>query len=253
MEAFAGPVPLWLFLVAILIAASLLTGIVLAPRLLSLRPDFQVQPGLTSETILAEGCCIPILTVAVTSLNGFTGIVSMRATPSGNLNATVEGGPVDFLGTGTDLIAIMVWTSIPGNYTVIITGTSRELSHSNTVAIIAQDFTVNASPDPLIVTNYSTGNSTTITIAAVNGFYGNLTDLIVFHTFPSCFNIDPLRFDPGSFNVVLPRSGSVSVKIAVTSYPQNYQNCSLSFTAYVTVQSAIPYSNTKAAFTVITR
>jgi hypothetical protein len=182
------PIPAWFALVAILVTASVSTLLFWGPNLLIPRPDFQVQPNSSSQTILA-GChsgqgtfTVSHCTngseskILVKSLNGFTGIVTLTVATPANVNATIIGyntNPVAILGPN-DTVWLDISAGLAGNYTVAITGTSGQLSHTVNVSIIAEDMTFQDSSNSLVVPQGSRANMT-ITMKGVNGLYGNLT------------------------------------------------------------------------------
>ena len=171
------PVPLWVVLVGILTTASVATAITLGPRLFNNRPDFQVQSELSSVQTLRHLTGYSFR-VFVRSQNGFSGVVSMTVTPSNNLNAWIWGGimpqpptgPIVLLGTN-DSLRVDVSSSITGNYTVTVTGSSNGVSHSTTIPVVIQDFAASASPSSVTVVA-GQNVSSTIKISGVNGLGG---------------------------------------------------------------------------------
>src|SRR3989442_536570 len=180
-------IPFWLALVAILVTASVTALLLWGPNLLNPKPDFQLQPNLSSQTLLVgchhggtswlAGCTNgSISKISVKSINGFAGIVTLAAATPANVNATItgyNGNPVAILGPN-DTVFLGVSAGVAGNLTVAITGTSGQLSHSVSVTIIAQDMTFQDSVDPLVVPQNSKANIT-VTMHSVNGVHGNLT------------------------------------------------------------------------------
>ena len=185
-----SPVPIWLALVAILVAASVTVAVFLEPNPLATRPDFHLRPGSSSQTLLV-GChhvsttlwlagCIngKVSKIMVQSLNGFSGIVTLTAATPAKVNATLtgyDGNPLVILGSNTnDSLFLGIYAGIAGNFTVAITGTSGQLSHTVNVSIDAQDMTFLDVPNALLVPQGSRANMT-ITMKGVNGLHGNLT------------------------------------------------------------------------------
>ncbi len=98
----------------------------------SLTPDFAISSSSSSLTI-KSGSSDSSTIITVTSLNGFTGTVSLAAssTLGTSLNPTSISG-----GAGTSQLSITVpANTAAGTYTVTVTGTSGTLSHSTTVTV----------------------------------------------------------------------------------------------------------------------
>ena len=134
--------------------------------------DFAVTPRApTSVTVL--GNAQATFTLTVTPLSGFTGTVTFPSTVNVrsltcNLNpASIALGPA----TNTT----MSCNGAAGNYTVTVAGTSGILSHSATVTVIVQDFSVSASTVTPLAINPGSSGSSTITVSPVNGFTGSVT------------------------------------------------------------------------------
>src|SRR5205809_411576 len=131
-------------------------------------------------------------TITLSSLNGFTGTVSLSATssptgpslssavspscPTASRNpATVSLSPRS---TATSTLTFQTQPSTPtGTYTVTVTGSSGSLSHSTTVSVsvaVNPDFSSSADPSSFTLSRSSTDNST-ITITSLNGFSGTIS------------------------------------------------------------------------------
>jgi len=194
-------------LLGILVTAVILVGFYEGPGIFGL-PDFQLHPSPVSlPMLLTSGSDIM---VTVTSMNAFSGIVTVTATGP-NLRTSVYGpnspNPVALLGTSYTLTVHVSSTAL-GNHTLTITGTSNILTHSVKVPIIVEDISFTPSPSPIVAARGSSVNST-VTVAGLNGLYGNLTLTVHQNSF-----LDPTVFGNASFipnKVVLPRD------IAVTS------------------------------------
>jgi len=134
-------------------------------------PNFQVTADPSSLTIQVGNSGTS--TITLTSINGFAGIVALASSvsPSGLIcNLT----PPSVTGSGTSILSCS--SPAAGNFVVTITGTSGSLSHSATVSysVVAQDFSVSASPIAVPVNAGAAGTST-ITVAPINGFTGTVT------------------------------------------------------------------------------
>ncbi len=114
--------------------------------------------------------------LTVTSANGFTGVVSLSVS---GLPAGASGvfTPSSITGAGTANLAVTTSVTIaPGVYNLTITGTSGVLVHSVGVQLIVNpatpgDFTLAATD--ITVKRNKTG-SETVSVAATNGFTGNV-------------------------------------------------------------------------------
>jgi hypothetical protein len=103
-------------------------------------PDFSITANPTSLTIRQGTSATSLLTL--TSLNGFTGTVSLSAT----ISPLVRHGPTATLsptsvtlssgGTGSSTLTVSTARNTPtGTYAVTVTGVSGSISHSVTVTV----------------------------------------------------------------------------------------------------------------------
>jgi hypothetical protein len=144
-----------------------------APMAEFFKSDFSITSNPVSLTFLARATSNS--TVSISSINGFTGTVTLAAnsSPIGlslALNPTSMTVPQG--GTGTSILSVT--TDTAANYTVTVTGTSGALSHNTTLTIIVQDFTITANPT-ILKSNRGASTTSTITISAVNHFAGTVT------------------------------------------------------------------------------
>ncbi len=157
LERLRRPVPVWMLLVGILVTASVATGVFIGPSYLGPKPDFSLQPVQTSGPVFAGAISYRgalVFRIGVTSVNGFSGIVSFSAPAPAGLDVRVQGigspNPVAILGRN-DTIDVSVGANNVGNYTLTVTGTSGALSHSVTLMVIAQTITFTANPDLIVI------------------------------------------------------------------------------------------------------
>src|SRR2546430_835556 len=107
-------------------------------------------------------------TITVTSVNGFTGIVSLTETaPAGLTCGAISPSNI----TGSGIATVSCNASIAANYTLALTGTSGSLTHSTTAMFRFNDFSVAALPTSITV-NVGTSASSTLSVRALNGFTG---------------------------------------------------------------------------------
>ena len=107
--------------------------------------------------------------VTVGALNGFTGTVSLSVggLPSG---ASGSFSPSEVAAPGTSTLDVATSaTTVGGNYTVTIRGTANGLTHTTTVTLAVQDYSITVSPSSRTV---SRGGSTSyaVTVNAINGY-----------------------------------------------------------------------------------
>jgi hypothetical protein len=165
------PIPLWVLLIVLIAAASVIAGFVFVPNLLAPKPDFQLNASTKSETLLAreDGS----FDVEVTSLNNFTGILSASVNhPSGLSTSLYAPDAIPLYHTVT--IHVQVLPLIVGNYSVTVVVVSGKISHSVSVPYVVEGLLVGSGPNPLNIAYGSRGNET-LTITGQNGFSGNLT------------------------------------------------------------------------------
>lgn len=147
-------------------------------------------------------------TITVTAINGFTGTVTLTASPSSGLNATVS--PMTLLGgSGTATLAVNSTTF--GSYSVIVTGTGSPGTQSVTVTVtvVGPDFGIVLSPSALMV---APGSSATVRVnlTSINGFSGTVS------LTSALSSPGPLvTFSPAS--VIVPASGSMSSTVSVSA------------------------------------
>ena len=110
-------------------------------------------------------------TINVGSSNGFAGSVGLALSGCpANATCTVDSSVT---APGTAQLNVTTGATTPvGTYTLTITGTSGTLTHTTTVTLnvtaAASDFTISASPTPIVIARGTSGK-VTITIGAVAG------------------------------------------------------------------------------------
>jgi len=123
---------------------------------ISAAPDFTIaaSPASVSTTQGSSGSS----TVTVSSLNGFTGTVSLSASgaPSG---ASASVSPSSVVGSGSATLSLASGTAAAGTYSVTVRGTSGSLSHATSVT--------------WTITSASTGNSGSLVWTRQWGTGGN--------------------------------------------------------------------------------
>ena len=137
-------------------------------------------PGAVDSTQSATS------TITITALNHFNGIVNLADTvPVGLTCGSITPTSV----TGSGAATVSCGASVAGNYTLTITGSSGSLLHSATVVLRFQDFTI-TSTSPAAV-NAGQSSTSTVTVAAVNGFAGTVTFSVTAPPSLTCGSFSP--------------------------------------------------------------
>jgi subtilase family serine protease len=137
--------------------------------------DFTLSasPSTVSVTQGSQGTT----TVTITPQDGFTGSVTFSALnlPSG-VTAAFSPNPAN---TSSTLTLTVSDSTTPGNYQVMIQGTSGGLTNTTlielTVNQLAQSFSLSASPSSVTIARGGASGTSTITVTPVNGFDSNVT------------------------------------------------------------------------------
>ena len=137
-------------------------------------PDFSLTASPSSQTVSAGAG--GSYTATVTAGTGFTGVVtfSVSGLPAG---ASAIFAPTTVTAAGSTTLSVNTAASTPaGSYPLVVTGTSGQLSRSKTVTLIVAngDFTISATPSSRTLNRGDT-TTFTVTIAAVQGFSGNVS------------------------------------------------------------------------------
>jgi plastocyanin len=141
-------------------------------------PDFSIASSPASLGVI-QGVSSNSSTITLTSLNGFSGTVTLGSTVSQSglsLSFNPTSVTISTGGSGTSTLTISTSTTPPGFYTATINGMSGSTTNTTTVNITVTipDFNIRTSPPNLSITQGST-STVTITIASLSGFKGTLT------------------------------------------------------------------------------
>lgn len=151
-----------------------------SPVLSSTSPSFGIV-ALPSSVSFPVGSSITT-DINLTSINSFSGAVSLAATVS---NASLANRPTAVLtnptlqlapgGMNSTIMTVFTTSLTPsGFYTVNVTGTSGTLTNSTVVRVGVQDFSISANPTSLTLPEGYSGTSL-ITLTAQGGFNGSVS------------------------------------------------------------------------------
>jgi len=135
-------------------------------------PDFSVSASPSTQTVVEGGSAN--YSIAITSLNGFTGAVNLSVSglPTGS-NGAFSPNPT----TSSSSLSITTSTSTPpGTYSLTITGVSGSLTRTTNVTLVVSPpgFSLSASPASQTVRRGSS-ITYTITIVPTGGFTGSVS------------------------------------------------------------------------------
>ena len=184
-------------------------------------PDFQIFVNPAALSVVAGSSVTA--TVTLTSVNGFTGLVSLAADPSSYASLSPSSITLSFGGTQTSTLTFSTTSSTsPGSYGVTITGTGYLTHHDAVVGVTVTAsgpyFTVVASHPSSVTSGLSATSA--ITVAAYNDFSGTVT---LTDTVPSgltCNAITPstlTNYGTASISCSSTTPGTYTVTITATS------------------------------------
>ena len=134
-------------------------------------PDFTLSASPSSQLVTQGGATNYNVTISPTSGFGGQVILAVSGLPNG-ASGSFNPNPA----TTSSTFSVTTSTStLPGTYTLTITGVSGTLTHSTTVAlvVVAPDFTLSVSPPSQTVTQGGATNYN-VTIGATGGFVGQV-------------------------------------------------------------------------------
>src|SRR5437660_655561 len=169
-----------------------------------------------------------VSTITITPINHFNGVVSLTDNASSGLSCGTIS-PISITGSVTATVSCNA--TVSGNYTLTVTGTNGALSHSATIVISVQDYTITANIANVVVNAGSTG-SAVITITPLNHFSGTVS-LSASGTTGLTLGINPTSIPGGSGTATLTFSSNTVGNYTVTI---NSSNGTLTRSITLTVQ-----------------
>ncbi len=134
-------------------------------------PDFSVtaSPSTVTFPVGSSGTSA----VTLTSLNGFTGslTLSRTVTPSTGLTATCTSTSFTLASGGSATSNCSFSSSTTGTYAVTVSATNGTLTHSTTITVNVSDYSISANSNSQTIIASASGTST-ITLTSLNSFSG---------------------------------------------------------------------------------
>jgi hypothetical protein len=216
--AIPGNASVGSYTVALSATAASVTHTATLALTVSNAPDFNL--GLSPIALAANAGTSPTFNVSVTGVNGFTGAVSISISglPAGASTSPLSPFSVA-AGNGQTVSLSIPTTATPGNYSVVLNGTSGSLAHSATLALTVNpppDFSIALSPTALTATAGTSTATFTVSITGQNGFTGSPT--ITLSGLPSGVTSSPAS----PFTVAAGSSQPVTLTIPSTTASGDY-------------------------------
>ena len=143
-------------------------------------PDFGITVTPASVS-LTQGATSAPVTVVVTAENNFTGnvTVSISNLPTGVTMTPASPFSVTPGATGVSVTFTASSTAAPGTVSLSFQGVSGSLNHSASASLqiqaaLSPDFTVQVSPGTVALSQGTSSNPVTISVAGINGFTGTV-------------------------------------------------------------------------------
>jgi hypothetical protein len=135
-------------------------------------PDFLLGATSSSQSTPVGGSAT--YSIGTTALRGFTDTVSLTVSSGLPAGASVNFVPASISGSGSSTLTVTTSSSTPvGSYTLTVKGTTPSLTHTTTITLVVQDFSL--SPTPSSQTVVAPGSTNyTVSTSALSGFSGNI-------------------------------------------------------------------------------
>ena len=192
-------------------------------------------------------------TITVSPIGGFSGTVTLSASPSPGLNAAIY--PTSISGaSGTAKLTVNSTTA--GSYSVTVSGTGASGTHpiSISVTVAGPDFKIALSSSTLTVAPGSSG-SVTVTLTSLNGFSGTVSLTSTVSSSGPQVTFNPVSVAPSSagsatstLSVSAMSSGVYSTPVAAGNYNVNVTGTSGSLVHSTALALTVGSSSGAGAF-----
>ncbi len=177
-------------------------------------PDFTMTGSTVPQSIYLGQTYYSALSTSIVTSNGFNSPISLSVTgqPDGlSVNLAPNSFPAP--GDGSSSATLNVDPStVPGTYTITLTGTGGSVTHSATfIVVVLAPPVLSASASPTALTIYQGGNNTVTITTSTAGSFNDAVTLGAGGTVPGI----SWSFSPSS--IVAPGNGSSTLTIAVAS------------------------------------
>jgi hypothetical protein len=127
--------------------------------------DFSIGADRSSMSVFQGDSATSTISTAVVSGSPGTIDLSVSGVPSG---ATASFDPAPVTARGSSTLTIDTGTAAPGTYTLTVTGSDGNITHSTqlTVKVVVDDFSIGASPGTLTIGQGESGASTITVVTA---------------------------------------------------------------------------------------
>lgn len=190
-------------------------------------PDFDISRNPTTMTLTPGSS--DTSTITLTSFNNFTGTVNLSGTITpGGTTFSLNPSIVSLSGGGRATAVLTVnasATAVAANYTVTVSATSGNLTHSSTIVVSVRDFSVTVSSASLTV-HQGTSIKMTVSVTSLNKFVGvvSLATTASSNTLFRLLNVTTLSLSPSgagfallTINASSVQAGTYTVSITGTS------------------------------------
>ena len=172
-----------ILILSVLVSAAFLSSTIYAQSVHGDAPDFTVSPYDSSVTF--QQGWIVLLTIFLTSVNGFSGTVAMTdIAPPGFIVSFNPSPSVTVTPGGYDSVTMQITSTVSGSYNITVIGTSGSLTHSAQIAITVTppppNFSVSVRPSSITILAGQSSNAT-LTMTSLYGYSGNVSLSITAH------------------------------------------------------------------------